>query len=555
MPSVRGSGPPRPVEEDSDTPPLFYVYDAPTVLLGGLDVACDSDQLEDHQLLRLLLAHPRRTADPARASLFVIGTPMLQWWACKRPMATVDAALREVAESRWFRRRGGHDHLLLAHSWRFSVWANKKKGSGLGLMKETWARLENVTQTRFEYFAMSRWRSSWDDARARARGVGTSSTSSTPSAPVEEAAFDAVRQKLPWLYADEHELTKRSVVTPWSTPPALAVLTPPPYAALAVAEWRARPVALWYHTRTTPFAHKATALRQLPLKLAAQGGAWQCGAKTSVVCEQPLLTGGGGGGGGGGDGDGDGGETYRRKCVHRTTVCDVGYATNASHWLRGWGRARFCLVLRGDTPSSHALYNAVAAGCVPVVASDGFEHVGLPFAAHRYRLAAGAGGGSSSLRLADFAVTLPEAEFEAAPERLLATLLALPDDVVWRKLRALRAAQPLLVMTHPAAAAACASRVLVQTWRQLRDDPAPQPFSRDPPCRAHEWRRSQSRPGMACLHDITYGCDADASGRMSVWVNKQCSATEFTCGRAAAGALSATSVVACQAGKTCPCGV
>ena len=54
---------------------------------------------------------------------------------------------------------------------------------------------------------------------------------------------------------------------------------------------------------------------------------------------------------------------------------------------------------------------------------------------------------------------------------------------------------------------------------------------------------------MACLHNITYGCDADASGKMSVWVNKQCSATEFTCGR-----FSATSVVACRAGKTCPCG-
>ena len=514
------------MEEDSGTPPLFHVYDAPSVLLGGLDVACDRDQLEDHQLLKLLMAHPRRTTDPARASLFVIGTPILQWWACKRPMTTVDAALREVVASPWFRRRGGHDHLLLAHSWRFSVWANKKKGSGVGLMAETWRRLENVTQTRFEYFAMSRWRSSWDDTGAR-RG--------------ERDAFDAVRRKLPWLYADEHELTKRSVVTPWATPPALPVLTPPPYAALAVAEWRVRPVALWYHTRTTPFAHKATALRQLPLKQAAQGGGWQCGAKTSVVCEHPMLSdhGGGSEGGDGGGGGGGGGTPYRRKCANRTTVCDVGYATNASHWLRGWSRSRFCLVLRGDTPSSHALYHAVASGCVPVVASDGFEHVGLPFAAHL------AGG---SLRLADFAVTLPEAEFEATPERLMATLLALPDDVIWRKLRGIRAAQPLLIMTHPTASA-CATRVLLQTWRQLRDEPSPQLFSREPPCRAHEWRRSQSRPGMACLHNITYGCDADASGKMSVWVNKQCSATEFTCGR-----FSATSVVACRAGKTCPCG-
>lgn len=70
-------------------------------------------------------------------------------------MGVVNSALRAVISGEWFARSGGHDHLLPAHSWRFTVWANKKRGSGVGLPAETWALLENVTQTRNEYYAMS----------------------------------------------------------------------------------------------------------------------------------------------------------------------------------------------------------------------------------------------------------------------------------------------------------------------------------------------------------------------------------------------------------------
>lgn len=41
--------------------------------------------------------------------------------------------------------------------------------------------------------------------------------------------------------------------------------------------------------------------------------------------------------------------------------------------------AKFCLVIRGDTPSTHAIYDALAANCVPVLVSDRWVEVARPF--------------------------------------------------------------------------------------------------------------------------------------------------------------------------------
>lgn len=41
--------------------------------------------------------------------------------------------------------------------------------------------------------------------------------------------------------------------------------------------------------------------------------------------------------------------------------------------------SKFCLVIRGDTPSTHALSDALAATCVPIIVSDRFLTVAAPF--------------------------------------------------------------------------------------------------------------------------------------------------------------------------------
>jgi len=43
--------------------------------------------------------------------------------------------------------------------------------------------------------------------------------------------------------------------------------------------------------------------------------------------------------------------------------------------------AKFCLVMRGDTPSTPTYYDALAANCVPIVVSDEWDLVSAPFAA------------------------------------------------------------------------------------------------------------------------------------------------------------------------------
>ena len=461
------------------TTPTFFIYDDPHITLAsrfkkcrGKACAPECSLTEDEQLLELLWRHPARTRAPEAAQLFVIPTPILRVWACHggSAMGVVNSALRTVIAGEWFARSGGHDHLLPAHSWRFTVWANKKRGSGVGLPAETWALLENVTQTRNEYYAMSRWRNSWED----------------------RDGFEAVRQTAPLLYADEHELTMRSVVMPKAIPPELPVVAPSP------AEWAARPLLLYYHTRDTRFAHHATWLRQLPVRMATPGGAWAAACRSAT------------------DGDGGGGGSSR---------CDVGFATNQSAWVRGWSSSRFCLVLRGDTPTSHAFYHAVASGCVPVVISDGFERFGLPFAREHY--AAG------RLKLDEIAVIVDEATFLKRPEELPSRLLALPHALVAAKLAAMSAAQPWLVMTHPQAVEGCATQALVQTWRQLQA-PAPTPYVRSLACAAINETRSMSRPkDLPCLHNVTFGCQRGGRGQgdeLMLWRSPACPVRTFQCG-------------------------
>lgn len=70
--------------------------------------------------------------------------------------------------------------------------------------------------------------------------------------------------------------------------------------------------------------------------------------------------------------------------------------------------SKFCLVIRGDTRSTHSFYDSLARGCVPVVVSDGFFTVAAPF--------------RGAVDYARFTVSVPEAEWtgniDAVAERL-----------------------------------------------------------------------------------------------------------------------------------------
>lgn len=68
----------------------------------------------------------------------------------------------------------------------------------------------------------------------------------------------------------------------------------------------------------------------------------------------------------------------------------------------------FCFVPRGDTPGSSRLFDAVAAGCIPVIVSD---HIELPF--------------REIVPYPEFTFTIPEDDFISDPAGTLARIVNL----------------------------------------------------------------------------------------------------------------------------------
>jgi hypothetical protein len=104
-------------------------------------------------------------------------------------------------------------------------------------------------------------------------------------------------------------------------------------------------------------------------------------------------------------------------------------------WKQGYANSKFCLVVRGDTPHSHALFNAVKVGCIPVVISDWYPFYAPPF--------------PTTLDMQDFCIFLPEEEFLSNPEKALQSLRDIPDDEIKSKLESLKWAQQVMIMEHP----------------------------------------------------------------------------------------------------------
>ena len=105
-------------------------------------------------------------------------------------------------------------------------------------------------------------------------------------------------------------------------------------------------------------------------------------------------------------------------------------------WIRAFTDSRFCLVVRGDTPHSHALLRSVRVGCIPVIASNVYERYSPTF--------------RSSIRLNDYAVVLDEERLLNDPAGTLLELQSISEAAVIRqKLPGLRFAQRIMLTDHP----------------------------------------------------------------------------------------------------------
>ena len=113
----------------------------------------------------------------------------------------------------------------------------------------------------------------------------------------------------------------------------------------------------------------------------------------------------------------------------------IGWGLKSVEWLEEFSRSQFCLMIRGDSPHSHALWRSIRVGCIPVIIS---KH--LPVYAPIFK---------STLNMSDYAVILDEEELLRNATKALLTLREMTMQQVEIKLLHLAFAQRVLFTDHP----------------------------------------------------------------------------------------------------------
>lgn len=113
----------------------------------------------------------------------------------------------------------------------------------------------------------------------------------------------------------------------------------------------------------------------------------------------------------------------------------VGGHVSKSKHLSGLASSKFCLVTRGDTPSSHKVYDALRALCVPVIVSDQWHRVAKPF--------------PTLLSWDAFSISIPEGLFMKDPKQAVAFLWTLSTGELRRLHGALLSARQALDWRAP----------------------------------------------------------------------------------------------------------
>jgi len=112
----------------------------------------------------------------------------------------------------------------------------------------------------------------------------------------------------------------------------------------------------------------------------------------------------------------------------------VGWDIEPDKWRYEIADSKFCLVVRGDSPHSHALWRAIRVGCIPVIASDT-----LPIFSPMFK---------STFNMSDYSIVLSEQELVNNPEQTLLRLKTMNADEIANKIRYLALAQRIIFTDH-----------------------------------------------------------------------------------------------------------
>ena len=115
--------------------------------------------------------------------------------------------------------------------------------------------------------------------------------------------------------------------------------------------------------------------------------------------------------------------------------CLISTNLPKKEWEESWGKGKFAFVMTGDDPCTHQFTHAIAGGCIPIIVSDLFELICIPFKKY--------------IDLKSFTISIPEDKFLKSPEKVVPMLKSLSENTIKSKLKALREVQPKLLYNHP----------------------------------------------------------------------------------------------------------
>jgi hypothetical protein len=146
----------------------------------------------------------------------------------------------------------------------------------------------------------------------------------------------------------------------------------------------------FYHTRTKPYLFNSTKYRSAPLQ---------------------------------------------ERVVEGLPKSSIGFDLHVQEWMLHFKDSKFCLIIRGDTPSTHSLLSAVRVGCIPVIICDLCSSFSPSL--------------KSSLTIEDFSVSMDEKRFLQNPLGELLKLQEITDFEIEEKLKWLAYAQRITQPDHP----------------------------------------------------------------------------------------------------------
>lgn len=332
----------------------FFMYDDEVMMMKQMEgcAGWGDNWIDgsDVAFIRLMLNHPWRVQDPAKAQIHIIPIPLSASYLHANKTCGGDHITRTTAAfERLFNhpvyRRYNMSHYLHCHAWECLVaWEWPKEGLlPVHLFRQ--GNLSNIILGRFETY-----RSTASDCERYGAQF--------KMCDKQEAVF--AKHPVTGLYHDRWELSRCAIVVPYLARPALRSLKP------TFEEWRERKNTVFYQTTTRNSAWSATRVRHAPVK--------------SSFKDLPGAV--------------------------------VGFGLPREQWAAEFEQSKFCLTIRGDTPTSNSLYNAIKVGCVPVIISDTFPLVGQPF--------------GTQLPWSLFTVTLPEEVFATDPLAVARFLWQMP---------------------------------------------------------------------------------------------------------------------------------